>query len=195
MKDLQSFIYKICAERGINMSKISQSITKKDHVEKMSGDAKYVADLTFPNMLFGQMVRSTKPHANIIKIELPKMEDGYGIVDYTDIPGNNGLKVIKSEQPIFAEHEVRFIGESILMVVGRNFEQVKAYAAKVNIEYEELSGVFSIDESSEYCVEYQYEHGAVDEAFANATDIIEETFYTGYQEQVYLETQGAIGIY
>jgi len=184
-----------CAERGINMSKISQSITKKDHVEKMSGDAKYIADLTFPNMLYGQMVRSTKPHANIIRIELPEMEEGYGIVDYTDIPGNNGLKVIKSEQPIFAEHEVRFIGESILMVVGSDFEKVKAYAAKVTIEYEELPGVYSIDESSEHCVEYQYEHGAVEEDFKNATEIIEETFYTGYQEQVYLETQGAIGIY
>jgi len=177
------------------MSKISQSITKKDHVEKMSGDAKYVADLTFPNMLFGKMVRSTKAHANIIKIELPDMQDGYGVVDYKDIPGNNGLKVIKSEQPIFAEHEVRFIGESILMIVGSDYEQLKKYAASVIIEYEDLPGVYSIDESLESCVEYQYEHGVVDEAFKNATDIIEETFYTGYQEQLYLETQGAIGIY
>ena len=177
------------------MSKISQSITKIDHAEKMSGDAKYVADLTFPNMLFGKMVRSTRPHGKIIKIELPDMQDSYGIVDYTDIPGSNGLKVIKSEQPIFAEHEVRFIGESILMVVGSDFDQVKEYAANVKIEYEDLPGVYSIDESIESCVEYQYEHGVVEAAFAKAAKIIEETFYTGYQEQTYLETQGAIGIY
>ncbi|MFA9375286.1 MAG: xanthine dehydrogenase family protein molybdopterin-binding subunit [Lachnotalea sp.] len=177
------------------MSQISKSITKKDHEEKMSGEAQYIADLTYPNMLFAKIVRSTKSHAKIMKIEVPVMEEGYGIVDYKDVPGSNGLKVIKSEQPIFAEQEVCFIGESILMVVGSDFEKVKTYAKEVKIEYEDLPSVYSLDESSEFCVAYQYEHGVVEEAFKNAANTIEETFYTGYQEQAYIEPQGAIGLY
>lgn len=177
------------------MSEISKSITKKDHAEKMSGEAKYIADIVYPNMLFAKMVRSTIPHGNIVSIELPKMEQGYGIIDYTDIPGENGIKVIKSEQPIFAEKEVRFIGESILMVVGSDYEKVKEYAKSVVVKYEKLPAVFSIDESNEACVNYEYEHGAVDEAFEQAKKILEETFYSGYQEQAYLEPQGAIGLY
>jgi CO/xanthine dehydrogenase Mo-binding subunit len=177
------------------MSEISKSVTKKDHVEKMSGEAKYIADLVYPDMLYAKIVRSTKPHAKIVKIELPDMEDGYGIVDYKDIPGSNGLKVIKCEQPIFAEDEVRFIGESILMVVGKEYEKVDDYAKKVEVVYKELPGVFSIDESQTSCVDYEYEHGEVEKAFENAAEILEEVFYTGYQEQAYLEPQGAIGMY
>lgn len=177
------------------MSEISKSVTKKDHVEKMSGEAKYIADLVYPDMLYAKIVRSTKPHAKIVEIKLPDMEDGYGIVDYKDITGSNGLKVIKCEQPIFAEDEVRFIGESILMVVGKDYEKVKGYVKQVKVIYEELPGVFSIDESKESCVDYEYEHGEVKEAFENAAEIIEEVFYTGYQEQAYLEPQGAIGMY
>jgi CO/xanthine dehydrogenase Mo-binding subunit len=177
------------------MSEISKSITKKDHAEKMSGEAKYIADIVYPDMLFAKMVRSTIPHGKIVSIDIPKMKDGYGIVDYTDIPAENGIKVIKSEQPIFAEKEVRFMGESILLVVGDDYEKVKEYAKQVVVTYEELPAVFSIDESSESCVNYEYEHGAVENAFEQAEKIMEETFYTGYQEQAYLEPQGAIGLY
>lgn len=177
------------------MSEISKSITKKDHVEKMSGEAKYIADIVYPDMLYAKIVRSTIPQGKIISIDIPKLEEGFGIVDYTDIPGGNGIKVIKSEQPIFAEKEVRFVGESILMIVGSDYEKVKEYAKNVKITYEELPGVFSIDESKVSCVDYNYEHGAVEEAFAHADKIIEEVFYTGYQEQAYIEPQGAIGIH
>lgn len=177
------------------MSDISKSITKKDHAEKMSGEAKYIADLIYPDMLYAKMIRSSKPHAKILKIEVPIMEEGYGIVDYHDIPGSNGVKVIKSEQPIFAEEEVRFIGESILMIVGKNYNKVKEYASKVEVIYEELSAVFSIDESNEACVNYEYEHGEIEKAFEEAVEVLEEVFYTGYQEQAYLEPQGAIGLF
>ena len=39
---------------------------------------------------------------------------------------------------------------------------------------------------------YRYETGDVERAFAEAVDIFEETFETGYQEQAYIEPQGMI---
>ncbi len=177
------------------MTDISKATTKKDHSEKMSGSAKYIADITYPDMLYGKIVRSMKAHAIIKNIELPDMEDGYEVVDYHAIPGENGLKVIKCEQPIFAENEVRFIGEAILMITGPDFEKVKIYAKQVEITYEELESVYSLEESTNACVTYQFHHGNVEEAFENAAKIIEEEFSTGYQEQAYIEPQGAIGIY
>lgn len=173
---------------------ISQSITKRDHKEKMNGTAQYVADYIYPGELHGKVVRSQIPHGLIVSITLPQMEEGYGIVDASDVP-NNGIKVIKCEQPIFAEQEVKFIGEPILMVVGPDKHQVEIYAKAVTIEYQELPAVCSIDESSYSCVEYHYTHGPLEEAFAKADRIIENTFYTGYQEQAYIEPQGAIGFY
>lgn len=173
---------------------IGQSIKKKDHDEKMSGKALYVADYTFPDMLYGKIVRSNVSHARIIDIQLPEMAAEYGFVDASDLV-NNGVKVIKSEQPVFASQEVKFIGEAILMVVGPDQRQVEAYTKAVSIKYETLPAVYSLDESQIACVSYEYAHGNVVEAFAKATRIIEETFYTGYQEQAYIEPQGAIGLY
>lgn len=177
------------------MADISKATTKKDHGEKMSGAAMYIADLVYPDMLYGKMVRSTEAHAIIKNIELPKMEEGYDVVDYRAIPGENGLKVIKCEQPIFAENEVRFIGEAILMITGPDFEKVKTYAKLVDITYEELESVYTLEESTTASVKYQFNHGNVDEAFRSAAKIIEEEFSTGYQEQAYIEPQGAIGLY
>ncbi len=173
---------------------ISDSITKKDHKEKTSGQAQYIADYIIPGMLCAQVVRSEKAHAKIKEIIVPKMQDGYGMIDAKDVPVN-GIKVIKAEQPIFAEQEVKFIGEAILMIVGPDKTQVENYAKQVKITYEELPAIYTIDESNIFCVEYDFEHGDVDQVFEKASRVIEETFYTGYQEQAYIETQGAIGFY
>lgn len=173
---------------------ISQSVTKKDHVEKMSGQSKYIADYNFENILYGKMVRSEKTHARIIHIEIPEMEEDYGVLTAGDIP-NNGIKVIRAEQPVLAEKEVKFIGESILMIAGPDPEKVKNYVSQVIISYEELPSVLTLEESKVACVEYNYEHGNGKELFKKAEKILEETFSTGYQEQAYIEPQGAIGFY
>ncbi len=173
---------------------ISKSITKKDHAEKMSGMAKYLADYRYKDMLHAKIVRSQKAHARILNIELPVMKEGYGIVDAFDVPINK-IKVIKAEQPVFAEGEVKFIGEAILMIVGPDKELVEQYAADVTITYEELPAVLKLEDSVISCVRYEFEHGAVKELFDKAYRIREEIFTTGYQEQAYIEPQGAIGLY
>ncbi len=173
---------------------ISQSVVKKDHVEKMSGQASYIADYRYPDMLYAKLVRSEKAHARIVSIERPKLPDGYGIVDADDVP-KNGIKVIKAEQPVFAKGETRFIGEAILMIVGPEKEQVERLAKQVKVTYEDLPAVLSLEESITSCVKYEFEHGEVTEQFAKAATVYEEVFHTGYQEQAYIEPQGAIGLY
>lgn len=177
------------------MHKISESVVKKDHQEKMSGKARYIADLTFDGMLHAKIVRSTKAHAKIKEIKIPNLAPEYMVVDYKDVPGENLLKVVTSEQPIFAEEEVRFIGEAILMVVGPNEAQTRTLAEQVEVIYEDLPAVLTIEEAYENAAEYRYEKGNIEEAFRVADQIIEETFASGYQEQAYIEPQGAIGIF
>ncbi len=48
----------------------SNLIEKKDRIRpdglsKVTGDLKYLTDLTFPNMLYGKVLRSKYPHAKI----------------------------------------------------------------------------------------------------------------------------------
>lgn len=177
------------------MRDISESVKKKDHDEKTCGQAIYIADMKFDGMLYGVIVRSTISYGKIKKIIIPKMKDGYEVVEGKDVPGENLLRVITSEQPIFTDDIVRYIGEGILMITGSDKEQVQNYSKQVEIEYEEFEGVLKIDKATEKAAAYDYTKGSPKENFHKAARVIEETFYTGYQEQAYLEPQGAIGIY
>lgn len=177
------------------MRDISESVKKKDHDEKMSGQAIYIADMKFDGMLYGVIVRSTISYGKIKKITIPKMKDGYEVIESKDVPGKNLLRVITSEQPIFTDNIVRYIGEGILMITGPNKKQVENYSKQVVIEYDEFEGVLKIDKATEKAASYHYTKGNPKEIFDKATRVIEETFYTGYQEQAYLEPQGVIGIY
>lgn len=177
------------------MRDISESVKKKDHDEKMSGQAIYIADMKFDGMLYGVIVRSTISYGKIKNIIIPKMKEGYEVVEGKDVPGENLLRIITSEQPIFTDDIVRYIGEGILMITGPDKKQVENYAKQVEIEYEEYEGILKIHKATEKAASYHYTKGNPKESFNKAARVIEETFYTGYQEQAYLEPQGAIGIY
>ena len=47
------------------------------------------------------------------------------------MPGVNLLKVVTSEQPIFAEREVRFVGEAIAMLVGPDKDALRGLVRAV----------------------------------------------------------------
>lgn len=178
-----------------SVKEISTSVIKKDHEVKMSGKAIYIADFKPEGMLYATMVRSTISYGKIIKIKLPVLPQGYESVSAEDVPGVNLLKVITSEQPIFANEIVRFKGEPILMIVGPNKEETKKLASKVQITYETYTPILTLEEATEPAAQYHYKKGTPEEAFKAAKTVIQETFRTGYQEQAYIEPQGAVGIY
>lgn len=182
-------------KRRIKMYKISRSVTKKDHGEKISGFAKYVDDIHEEGMHFGKMVRSTKPRVKILDIHLPELPEGYYVVKGKDAPAVNRVKVIMDDQPIFAEDEVKYIGEAILMIVGPNQEVVNQLASQVVVDYEELKPVLDLQEATEVAHEYEYSKGDYKSAFENAVTIIEETLECGYRDQAYIEPQGMIAKY
>ena len=95
-------------------SQISTSIRRVDAREKTGGSAAYLADMEFPGMLFAKMVRATEARARIKRVDVPDMPEGYHYIDAGDIPegGRNRIEMIKDDWPVFADREVRFIGES-----------------------------------------------------------------------------------
>ena len=177
------------------MTDISKAVTKKDHVIKMSGKAKYIGDLKFEGMLYGMLVRGTISFGKIELVHLPKLPEGYYVIDASDVPGENLLKVITSEQPIFAADAVRYKGDPILMIAGPCKEEVRRLVESVKVTYKEKVPILSIEEATQSVASYHYIKGDPEHTFKKAKSIIEETFTTGYQEQAYIEPQGAVGIY
>jgi len=185
---------------------ISTSIKRFDAGKKTSGKEIYVADKEFPGALTAKFVRSERARARIKAVHLPQLPEGYYYFDAKDIPagGKNSVEMIKGDQPVFADTETRFIGENIGIVVGPDPATVIRLRDAVEVEYEELEPVYTIEDSlalkggaihgSDNCfVDYTLQKGDPDDAFTRAAEVVEEELTTGYQEQLYMEPQGIVG--
>ncbi len=172
------------------MADISKSIRKTDGEEKISGQAKYVADIKIDNMLHAITVRSTIPCGKIKSIILPELPEGYYSVDAKDVPGKNVVKVIFEDMPVFTEGKITYLHEPIMLMIGPDKAKVKQLAMEVKIEYDQEEPVFDWVNSA---IHYHFTKGEGKAVFENANRIITHDYETNYQEQAYIEPQGFIG--
>jgi len=185
---------------------IGKSIPRVDVLDKCGGSAKYVDDMKFDNMLYAKTLRSTRPRAKILSLEIPALPDGYYIIDRNDVPGRNRVRILIYDQPFFAEDVVNYIGEPILLVVGADKAKILDIISQIEVHYEDLEPILSIEDAESgdkepifgednRFVDYEYSKGDPDKAFAASATIIENEYRTGYQEQLYLEPHGVIGVF
>lgn len=189
------------------IKELKTSVPRVDALDKITGKTKYLNDIDFGNeVLYAKIVHSTKARAKILKINIPELPEGYFTVDYKDVPGKNAATMIISDWKPFAEDTVRYIGETILLIVGPDKNIVYDIAEKVKIEYQDLEPVLNIEDSKKLLggaiygdnnifISFNAGYGDVDEAFKKAKTIIEETYYTPYQEHLYMEVNGAVGVW
>ncbi|HEX9027185.1 MAG TPA: xanthine dehydrogenase family protein molybdopterin-binding subunit [Clostridium sp.] len=172
------------------MEKISQSIVKKDHNDKMSGRSSYVGDYSNDGVLTGRMLRSQYAKAKILKVTVPNLPEGYYYIDRNSVQGDNNVNIVMDDTPVYANDIVEYIGEPIGMVCGPDREKCDEILSEIDIQYEVLEPMLDIQKADIAFFDYEYEKGDNEKAFAEADKIYEEEFSTGYQDQTYLETQG-----
>src|SRR5215510_8990547 len=87
---------------------VGQNVLRKEGFEKLTGEARYVDDITLEGMLFGKTVRSSVPRGRIKAITFDPGYDWSRVViaDYRDIPGENYVALIENDQPLLAETEI-----------------------------------------------------------------------------------------
>ena len=190
------------------ITKIDDKVVRVDAVQKARGEAKYVCDMILPDMQYAYMVRSTVPRGKIKAIHLPDFPAGYHFISAKDIPtnGKNELWMIMKDWRCFAEDYVLYVGETIGLVVGPDRKTLKELKAQIRIDYEEEVPAVTIDDgincvggpmfpekNSNVMCELFCENGRpMEEVFAEADEVFEETIETPYQEHVHLETNSAI---
>ncbi len=174
------------------MSDISRSINKVDNEEKATGKALYIDDISPEGVLYAKTLRSSIAKGKIVARRYPELPVGYYIVDCEDVPGENYVKMILDDWPIFADAEVNHIGEPILLVVGADKGIVMSLLEQIEIDYEEVTPEFDYIDSA---IQYEYVKGKGCDVFEGADRRIAHTYDTGYQEQLYIEPQGVIGTY
>src|SRR5215469_8789837 len=186
---------------------VGRSVPRKEGRDKVTGRAQYIDDISIPDMLFGATVRSRVPRGKIKKITfgagIPWEE--FVIVTAKDIPGKNCIALIIEDQPCLADGVVNHPEEPILLLAHANRHLLPKAVEAVNIEYEVLPGLFTIEESERGDTavsgsdntfkRYLVEKGDVDSVWDKADYIVEGEYTTGAQEQLYIENNGVIASY
>src|SRR5215210_9355474 len=188
------------------MSSIGKAVPRKEGRKKVTGQALYVDDLSFPGMLHGVTVRSPSPRGRITNIsfegDIPWGE--FTIVNAKDIPGANYVALILNDQPYLAADFVNHPEEPVVLLAHRDKYLLEEARRNVRIEIEPQPAIFNLEDSlaSKEIVwgednlfkKYLVDKGNVDEAWASADFIVEGEYETGAQEQLYIENNGAIAI-
>ncbi|TMX00399.1 hypothetical protein EJD97_000889 [Solanum chilense] len=170
---------------------------------QVSGEAEYLDDgPTPPNCLHAALVLSEKPHARILSIDDSgaKSSTGFaGIFLAKDVPSNHKIGAIVADEEVFATEFVTCVGQVIGVVVADTHENAKLAARKVQVEYEELPAVFSIEDAIQANsyhpnAERRLNMGDVEQCFQSGQcdHIIEGEVRVGGQEHFYLEPQGTL---
>ncbi len=183
---------------------IGTSVPRKEGREKVTGRARYVDDLSFPGMLYGTTVRSPTPRGRIRAIHfdpaIPWTE--FTIVTAKDIPGKNCIALLIEDQPCLADEFVNHPEEAIILLAHPDKYLLEEARRAVQIEIEPLPAIFTMEDSlarkeiiwgeDNIFKSFQVEKGDVDAAWPSADFIIEGTYESGAQEQLYIEPQGMI---
>ncbi|MGB7077063.1 MAG: molybdopterin cofactor-binding domain-containing protein, partial [Xanthobacteraceae bacterium] len=139
---------------------IGQPVPRFEDPRLVKGHGRYIADMTFPGMAFGYVLRSPHAHAGIRAIDTAKAKAAPGVLavltgaDYKaagfgDLPVPGGLKRrgdtpgYKPRYPALVEDRVRMIGDYVAFVVAETYYQAVDASELIEVDYEPLPAVVS----------------------------------------------------
>ena len=192
-----------------NYAVLGKSTVKKDTMDKILGKARFAADISLPNMLYGGVLRSPIVTGYIKSFDASEALAIPGVacvLTSKDIPGKNRIGIIIKDEPILVDDKIRRYGDAIAVVAAETPELVKDAIAAIKVEYEEIEPVLSTERAAEedspkvhgdtnvHMVKH-LEHGDVEEAFKHCDVIIENDYETPMLSHMFIEPDGGLASY
>ncbi|UCF78691.1 MAG: molybdopterin-dependent oxidoreductase [Candidatus Eiseniibacteriota bacterium] len=188
---------------------VGRSVPRVDAVEKVTGRAKYAADLYLQNLLHGKILHSPIPHGVIKKIDTSAAEALPGVklvLTGKDVPDiTYGVSPARYDEHVLAKEKVRHVGDEVAAVFAVDEVTAERALDLIDVEYEELPAVFDpveatkegapvIHEKSKNNINTVVDHhfGDVDKGFAEADLVWEEEFVGNHVYQSPIEPHASI---
>jgi len=190
---------------------IGSYVPMVDGPEKVSGSAKYTADILAPGMLAGRIYRSPYAHAEILEVDISealKLPGVAAVVTGADCDKTFGvLPIARSEHPM-ARERVRYRGEPVAAVAAVDDATAQKALRLIKLQVRELPAYFTshaaladdavdLHEKKPGNLERDvfFELGDVDQGFAEADLVRETTSNCAEVCQVQMEMHAAIAEY
>ena len=193
---------------------IGQSIPRVDNTGKVTGDARYTADVLLPGTLWAKTLRSPYPHARIARVDTSRAEKAPGVRAILTGADVRGILYGRRYRDIsvLAQDRVRFIGERVAAVAADTLEQAEEALEFLEVDYEELPAIFDpvaalqegapiihpdvnsypglpkpLARPSNAFVNDIFTRGNIAEGFAQSDVVVENTFTVSRVHQAFLE--------
>src|SRR5262245_15462761 len=175
---------------------VGKAVPRKEGRDKVTRKATYVDDYSPESFLYGATTRTPCARGRIRNIAFaPHIAwDEFVIVTAKDIPGHNAVALIIEDQPYLAEQEFHHAEEPVALLAHPDKYLLEEARRAVTVDVEPLPPVFAIDESCQILKSFLVEKGDVEAVWAVADCVVEGTYSTGAQEQLYIENNGMIAV-
>ena len=168
---------------------------------KVTGQTRFADDVTLPRMVHGKLLRSTMPHARIVQIDASRALTRPGvllILTGRDFPISYGILPVSQDEHALAVDRVRFVGDPVAAVIAR--DELTAFEAldDIVVDYEPLRTfadpleslahpeprIHEYGDSGNIHKSVSLRFGDVEQAFADADRVFDDTFF--YQGNTHL---------
>lgn len=191
---------------------INSRLPRVDTPDKASGRGVFIDDMSMPGMIFGALLQSPLAHARILSIDTTRAESLPGVKAVVTAKEAGlvkyGVSPARYDETLFCHDKVRYIGDEIAAVAAIDLETAQKAISLIDVDYEELPAVFTIEEAmaegapllhedypGNICAEVHHEFGDVKAAFAQCDLIKTTTFKNKRQDGAFIEPPGCIADY
>jgi 4-hydroxybenzoyl-CoA reductase alpha subunit len=192
-----------------NLNVVGKPFRKVDARAKCVGQTKFADDIVLPRMLYCKLLRSHLPHALIKSIDVSKalaLPGVFAVVTGKDFPIPYGILPVSQDEHALSVDKVRFIGDPVAAVAAIDEDVAFDAMNLIEVEYEPLETISSIDEavlideprihdygdSGNIHKKVSLEFGNVEDGFAEADLVREDTFFYEGNTHLPLEQHAAV---
>ena len=193
-----------------SFSVVGHRVQRVEGYEKATGEARYIADIVLPRMLYGKILRSPFPHARIRSIDTSRAEKLRGVrcvVTAEDTIKKPWGAFFADQYPL-SVGKVRYVGEEVAAIAAIDRDTADEALDLIEIDWEELPAVFDAEEAMQpgaplvhddkernVAMVIDVERGNVEKAFAESDIVVEDTFQSAPQWHCAIETIGSVADY
>ncbi len=186
---------------------VGKNCLRVDGYEKVTGKAVFSADFRMERQLYAKSVYAPKPHIRITAVNIEKALRIPGVAAVATSKNVPGANEMFGRFPAFADQEAKYTGDVIAVAAAETREAAEAAARAVEVEYEELEGLWSLDAAMQEGVsavhpdvpdneiEYTYfplRKGDAEAGFLQSDTVMERSYFVGWQEQAYIEPESVV---
>lgn len=189
-------------ELAMQIKEIHTSPGRLDGRKKLTGEARYGADICLPGMAHACGVCFRVPHARFGALDTAAclaVPGVLGVFSAADLPGRRTFGMMTPDEPIFPENEVKYAGDVVALVVAESVEAARRGGSLVRAELTPLPAVLDMDEArlarvvvndaypDNVCSHTHLQKGDPERGFAEADAVIDAVYETSRVEHAYLE--------